>query len=348
MASKNINSYSNSISNGVKVQPETIEEKTIESNLRPHIWDEYIGQERIKENLRIIIDAAKKRQEPLEHLLFYGNPGLGKTTLAHVIANEMSASLHICTGPTLERAGDVASLLTNLEDGDILFLDECHRVHKSVLEMLYSALEDYKLHIVMGKGPMAHTMDIDLPRFTLIAATTRVALLPAPFRNRFGAIFHLQYYKQEDIERILERSTSIFNISADPTALQLIASRSRYTPRIANRILKRVRDFATVEESPHITEKITHKALEFLEIDALGLEPGDINILKTLIHSFTGGPVGIQALAAATSEEQDTILDLYEPYLLQLGFIERTPRGRIATALAYKHIGASKNQRELI
>lgn len=366
MSSKDINSSSNSISNrvnpvsgregtqrasatnGVKMRPAEKEEEILESNLRPRIWNDYIGQERIKENLRIIIEAAQKRAEPLEHLLFYGNSGLGKTTLAHVIAHEMGISLRVCTGPTLEKAGDVASLLTNLENGDILFLDECHRVHKSVLEMLYSALEDYKLHIVMGKGPMARTMDIDLPRFTLIAATTRVALLPAPFRNRFGAIFQLQYYKQEDIERILERSASIFGISANPAAIQLIASRSRYTPRIANRILKRVRDFATVEESPRVTEEIARKALVFLEIDDLGLEPGDRNILKTLIHSFAGGPVGIQALAATASEEQETVLDLYEPYLLQLGFIERTPRGRIATSLAYKHMGVSKSQPELL
>ncbi|HZX49651.1 MAG TPA: Holliday junction branch migration DNA helicase RuvB [Candidatus Paceibacterota bacterium] len=318
------------------------------NNLRPRLWGEYIGQEKIKNSLEVIIQAAKKRSDPLEHLLFYGNPGLGKTTLAHVVAAEMQASLKTCSGPTLEKAGDLASLLTNLEDGDILFLDECHRVQKAVMEMLYSALEDFQLHLVMGKGPMARTMDLDLPRFTLIGATTRVALLPAPFRNRFGAIFQLQFYTLHDMEKIVQRSSSILEIPIAPAALSLIASRSRYTPRIANRILKRVRDFATIEGSGIVTEQNAKKALEFLEIDELGLEPADRKLLETIIKQFGGGPAGIQALAAANAEEEDTILDLYEPYLLQLGLLERTPRGRMATPFAYRHLRIPTKQPELL
>ena len=312
-------------------------EEALEKNLRPKRWDEYLGQEKVKEGLQIIINAAKKRAEPLEHLLFYGSPGLGKTTLAHVIANELGANIKICTGPTLEKAGDLASILTNLEDGDILFLDECHRMQKAVMEMLYSALEEFQLHLVMGRGPMARTMDLDLPRFTLIGATTRMALLPAPLRNRFGAIFQLQFYTQEEIEQILRRSSALLRIAVDEDALHLISTRSRYTPRIANRILKRVRDFATIDGSDTVTKGIAEKAFSFLEIDELGLEPADRKVIEVLIHKFLGGPVGIQALASAVSEEEDTILDLYEPYLLQLGLLERTPRGRVATALAYRH-----------
>lgn len=323
-------------------------EGPLEKNLRPRTWDEYLGQEKLKSNLKIIIEAAKKRAEPLEHLLFYGSPGLGKTTLAHVIANELGAQIKACTGPTLERAGDLASLLTNLEDGDILFLDECHRMHKSVMEMFYSALEEFQLHLVMGKGPMARTMDLDLPRFTLIGATTRMALLPAPFRNRFGAIFQLQFYAQEEIEQILRRSSTLLQMPIEEDALHLISSRARYTPRIANRILKRVRDFATIEGSDRITAEIAQKAFVLLEIDELGLEPSDRKIVETLIRKFAGGPVGIQGLAAALSEDEDTILDLYEPYLLQLGLLERTPRGRVATALAYKHLDLPLAQPELL
>ena len=312
-------------------------EEALEKNLRPKRWDEYLGQKKVKDTLKIIIEAAKKRAEPLEHLLFYGSPGLGKTTLAHVIANELGANIKICTGPTLEKAGDLASILTNLEDGDILFLDECHRMQKAVMEMLYSALEEFQLHLVMGRGPMARTMDLDLPRFTLIGATTRMALLPAPLRNRFGAIFQLQFYTQEEIEQILRRSSALLRIAVDEDALHLISTRSRYTPRIANRILKRVRDFATIDGSDTVTKGIAEKAFSFLEIDELGLEPADRKVIEVLIHKFLGGPVGIQALASAVSEEEDTILDLYEPYLLQLGLFERTPRCRVATALAYRH-----------
>lgn len=347
MTAENTNFSSGPISNGIKTPNPTQEEQLLDNSLRPRVWNDYVGQSKIKENLRISIEAAKKRGESLEHLLFYGNPGLGKTTLAHVIAHEMNAPIKVCTGPTLEKAGDLASLLTNLEDGDILFLDECHRVHKSVIEMLYSALEDFQLHIVIGRGPMARTMDLELPRFTLIGATTRIALLPAPFRNRFGSIFQLQFYQLEDIKQLLERTASILEVSVHPEAIRLIASRSRYTPRTANRIFRRVRDFATVENSQSITEKIARKALEFLEIDEYGLEAEDRHILKTIITTFAGGPVGLQALAAASSEEQDAILDVYEPSLLQLGFIERTPKGRIATPLAYKHLGITKTKSEL-
>ena len=323
-------------------------EDTSENSLRPRRWDEYLGQEKVKGNLKVIIEAAQKRAEPLEHLLFYGSPGLGKTTLAYVIANELGTQIKTCTGPTLEKAGDLASLLTNLEDGDILFLDECHRVNKAVMEMLYPALEEFQLHLVMGKGPMARTMDLDLPRFTLIGATTRMALLPAPFRNRFGAIFQLQFYAQEEIEQILRRSSVILHMPVDENALHLISSRSRYTPRIANRILKRVRDFATIKGSDRITKEIAQKAFTFLEIDELGLEPSDLRIVETVIKKFAGGPVGIQGLAAALSEEEDTILDLYEPYLLQLGLLERTPRGRVATPLAYRHLQIPLSQPELL
>lgn len=329
------------------VQPQK-EDEVIEKTLRPKNWNEYAGQEKLKQSLKIIMDAAKQRGEKLEHLLFYGNSGLGKTTLAHVLAHEMGVPIRTCAGPALERAGDVASLLTNLQDEEILFLDECHRVNKSVMEMLYSAMEDFQLHIVIGKGPMARTMDLTLPRFTLIGATTRVALLPAPFRNRFGAIFQLQFYEQKDIEQIIQRSASILNVQVEPSALDIIASRSRFTPRIANRILKRVRDFATIEGLPIITGELTRKALEFLEIDEAGLEPADRRILATIIKNFSGGPVGIQTLAAAVSEEEDTILDIYEPYLLQLGFIERTPRGRMTTPKAHQHLDIPKPQRELL
>lgn len=321
--------------------PEVRETKEIALNLRPCRWDEYIGQEKIKRNIKVIIEAARRRGDSLEHLLFYGSPGLGKTTLAHVIANELGARITTCTGPTLERAGDLASLLTNLEPGDILFLDECHRMGKPVMEMLYSALEEFQLHLIMGKGPMARTMDLDLPRFTLIGATTRLALLPAPFRNRFGAIFQLQFYAQGEIGQILRRSAALLAVSLEEDALSLIASRSRSTPRIANRILKRIRDFATIEGVGSITEDIAQKAFAFLEIDELGLEPADRRIIKTIITQFGGGPVGIQALAAAVSEEADTLLDVNEPYLLQLGLLERTPRGRVATPLAWQHLKLS-------
>lgn len=305
--------------------------------LRPATFAEYIGQEKLKNQLRVILEAAKKRGDPLEHLLFYGNSGLGKTTLAHVVGNDMGATLHVAAGPSLERAGDIASLLTSLEEGDILFLDECHRVPKPVLEMLYSAMEDFKLHLVIGKGPMARTMEMDIPRFTLIGATTRMAQLPSPFRNRFGAIFHFSFYTPNDMEQIVKRSAAILGMELGEEAIRMVAASSRLTPRVANRLLRRVRDFASIEEAK-ITATLVKKALEFLEIDEWGLERTDRRILEVLVQKFKGGPVGIQALASALSEEEETILDIYEPFLMRLGFIERTPKGRMATPLVYKHL----------
>lgn len=315
------------------------EEKTLEGELRPKTWDEYIGQEKIKNNLRVIIDAAKKRQDPLEHLLVYGNSGLGKTTIAHVLANEMGAGIQTCSGPALNQPGDLASLLTNLQDREILFIDECHRLSRQVAEMLYSAMEDFKLHLIIGKGPMARTMDLDLPRFTIIGATTRIALLPSPLRNRFGSIFQLSFYELADMEKIVQRSAKILGMEITPAAVRAIAARSRATPRVANRIIKRVRDFAQVAGALRIEEEMCQKTFDSFGIDGLGLEPEDRNILRAIVTKFSGGPVGIQTLAASVAEEQDTIVDIYEPYLLQLGFIQRTARGRIATPHAYKHLG---------
>ena len=315
--------------------------------LRPQTWQDYIGQEKLKNALGVTIQAAKKRGDVLEHLLFYGNSGLGKTSLAQVVAKEMGAEMTFCSGTSLERSGDIASLLTNLQDGAILFIDECHRLPRTILETLYSAMEDYKLHLVIGKGPMARTMDITLPRFTLIGATTKMASLPAPFRNRFGAIFQLNFYEQGDIEKIVERSSNILQLQLTKEAVSAISSRSRFTPRVANRILKRVRDIATINDVALINEQHAKEAFGFLEIDDLGLEPDDRKILLTIIQKFSGGPVGIQALAAMAAEEQETILDVYEPYLLQLGFLKRTPRGRIATKKAYQHLHITQPQQDL-
>ena len=315
------------------------DDQTLDLTLRPKIWDEYVGQEKLKKNLSIIIDAAKKRGESPEHLLFYGSAGLGKTTLAYLIANEMRAQIRVTAGPAIERAGDLAAILTNLNDGDVLFIDECHRMNKIIEEYLYPAMEEFKLHLIMGKGPMARTMELKLPRFTLVGATTRIALLSAPLRNRFGAIFQLNFYEVGDIEKIIQRSANLLGVKIEPEAVKIIAIRSRFTPRVANRLLKRVRDFAQVEGQGVVTAEIAKKALGLLEVDEMGLEPGDRKILELLINRFSGGPVGLQALAAATSEEQETILDIYEPYLMQAGFIERTPKGRLATKLAYQHLG---------
>lgn len=324
-------------------------DESLDSALRPKIWDEYIGQEKIKKNLKIILEAAKQRGEAPEHLLFYGNAGLGKTTLSHLIAKEMKVDIKVTAGPVIEKAGDLAAILTNLEENSILFLDECHRLSKLLEEYLYPAMEDFKLNIILGKGPMARTMELKLPHFTLIGATTRIALLSSPLRNRFGATFQLDFYPSADLEKILQRSAEILKIEVVPSSLKLIAERSRFTPRVANRLLKRIRDFAQVEGKNIIDEQIIQKALEFLEIDELGLEMTDRKILETLIKKFDGGPVGLQSLAAASFEEEDAILDIYEPYLMQLGFIERTPRGRIATKLAYEHLKIKfKKQQSLI
>ncbi|MBI2573963.1 MAG: Holliday junction branch migration DNA helicase RuvB [Candidatus Wildermuthbacteria bacterium] len=332
----------------VNSQPQAQEEdEVLDSSLRPKGWSDYIGQRHITDNLKIIIEAAKKRKEPIEHLLFYGNSGLGKTTLAHVVSNELGSRIHVCSAPSVERAGDLASILTNLEEGDVLFLDECHRLHAPIMEMLYSAMEDFRLHLIVGKGPMARTMDIDLPKFSLIGATTRPASLPSPLRNRFGAVFQFDFYAQEDIERILARSASLLQVDILPEALSFVASRSRFTPRVANRLLKRARDFASIQNTA-VTKEIAEYELSALGIDSLGLEPGDRRILETLISKFNGGPVGIQTLAAATQEEEDTILDMYEPYLLQLGFLERTPRGRMATKSAHSHLSLQRHDSKLL
>ncbi|MFH1657456.1 MAG: Holliday junction branch migration DNA helicase RuvB [bacterium] len=325
-------------------------DQSLDSTLRPQTWDSYIGQEKIKKNVKIIIEAAKRREESPEHILFYGGPGLGKTTLSCIIANEMKANIKITSGPAIERAGDLVAILTNLSEGDILFLDECHRLNKVCEEYLYSAMEDFKLNLVLGKGPMARTMELNIPRFTLIGATTRIALISSPLRDRFGATFQLSFYKIKEIEKIIQRSARIFKIGITPEACRTIAERSRFTPRIANRLLKRARDFAQVGEKDVITEEIGREALEAMEVDEMGLENEDRRILKIIVEKFDGGPVGLQALAAAASEEEDAILEIYEPYLMQLGLIERTNRGRMITELACQHLGMAypKKQRYLL
>lgn len=331
-------------------QKNTIEDETLDSALRPKKWSDYVGQEKIKENIKIILQAAKQRNQSPDHLLFYGNSGLGKTTLANLIALEMGKEIRITSGPAIERAGDLAAILTNLNEGDVFFIDELHRISKTIEEYIYPAMEDYKLNLILGKGPMARTMELKLPKFTLIGATTRPAMLSSPLRNRFGATFQLNFYKTEDIEKIIERSAKILGVEIEPEAIKIIAQRSRFTPRCANRLLKRSRDFAQVQADGIITKEISLRALEFLEVDEMGLEPGDRNILLALIEKFNGGPVGLQTLSAASMEEEGTILDIYEPYLMQQGFIERTPRGRVATTLAYQHLGIKNknNQNQLI
>ena len=327
------------------------EDISIDQTLRPRSFKEYQGQEKTKENLSILIEAAKKRQEPIEHILLCGPAGLGKTTLAHIIAKETNTGIKITSGPAIERVGDLGSILTNLSDGDVLFIDEVHRLNKLIEEVLYPAMEDFKLDIVIGKGPSARTLQLDLPRFTLVAATTRPGLLSSPLRSRFGMTFRLGFYELTDIEKIIARSAKIFNTAIDQPAAKIIAQSARFTPRVANRLLKRVRDFAQVKSDGQVTEKLAREALKTLEIDALGLEPIDRQILKIIIEKFDGGPVGLQSLAAATSEEQDTLEDVYEPYLMQLGFIVRTSRGRVASRLAYEHLGLKyldSSQKKLI
>jgi Holliday junction DNA helicase RuvB len=326
------------------------DDRILDSALRPKLWQDYVGQEKTKENIRIIITAAKQRGQSPDHLLFYGNSGLGKTTLAHLVAQEMGREIRATSGPAIERAGDLAAILTNLSEGDVLFLDEIHRINKTIEEYIYPAMEDYKLNLILGKGPMARTMELKLPKFTLIGATTRPGLLSSPLRNRFGATFQLNFYKLEDIEKIIEKSAKILNIQIEPEAIKIIAKCSRFTPRVANRLLKRSRDFAQVEGKGIITKDISNHALRFLDVDEMGLESGDKKILRALIEKFGGGPVGLQSLSAASMEEEDTILDIYEPYLMQMGFIERTPKGRVATNLAYAHLGIKQkdNQGSLI
>lgn len=308
--------------------------------LRPRYLHDYIGQERVVENLKVLIEAAKKRGEALDHTLFYGPPGLGKTTLAHVLANEMQANLKVSAGPAIERTGDLAAILTHQRAGDILFIDEIHRLGRAVEEVLYSAMEDFVLDIVIGKGPAAKNVRLKLPRFTVIGATTRLAMLTAPLRDRFGAVFRMDFYSQAAMEDIVRRAAARLNIEIDADGTTEIARRSRGTPRVALRLLRRVRDFAQVRADGHINQQVAAECLSvMLEIDALGLDNIDRRVLSTIIEKFSGGPVGLETIAASISEEADTIEDVYEPFLMQLGFLERTPRGRVATRLAYEHLG---------
>lgn len=327
-----------------KEQPE---DQELDLTLRPKTLKEYIGQEKIKEHLGIFLAAAKKRKEPMEHVLVYGSPGLGKTTLAHVLAHEMGVAIKVTSGPAIERAGDLASLITNLQDNDILFIDEVHRLPRIVEEILYPAMEDFRFDIILGKGPGARSVRLDLPHFTIIGATTRVGLVSAPLRDRFGVTLRLDYYEPEEIEKIVGRSAKILGITINQDATKEIGQRARRTPRIANRLLRRVRDFAEVRGDGKITLPIARQALELLEVDQAGLDRNDRQFLLTLIEKFHGGPVGIGSLAAATSEEEDTIEDIYEPYLMRLGLLARTPKGRIATAKAYEHLGMTPKNPDL-
>jgi len=324
-------------------EPKDEQEKELELTLRPRDFSNYIGQQRLKQNLQLAIAAAKKRGEPLDHILLHGPPGLGKTTMASVIANEMGTTIRITSGPAIERAGDLASLLTNLQDGEILFIDEIHRINRSVAEVLYSAMEDFKLDIMLGKGPSARSLRLDLPKFTIIGATTRTGSLPAPLRDRFGLTHRLEFYKSEEIEQIINRSAQILAVKINKEATSQLATRARLTPRIANRLLKRVRDFADVNGDGIIDHDISTRALALLEVDELGLDPSDRALLNAIIDNYKGGPVGVETLAALTSEERATIEDVIEPYLMQVALLERTPRGRKVTFKAYKHLGKKQS-----
>lgn len=322
---------------------EASEEGRFQNSLRPQTLGEYIGQSKIKENLQIAIQAASQRQEALDHVLLYGSPGLGKTTLAHIIAKEMGKNITVTSGPALERGGDLAAILTNLQPGDILFIDEIHRLHRTIEEILYPAMEDYALDLVIGKGPSARTLRLDLPRFTIIGATTRLSLLSSPLRDRFGNVYHLSFYEDAEITSIIRRSAGILDLELDETTAQTIAQRSRKTPRIANRLLKRVRDYSQVKHEGALDDAVAKQALELLDVDHLGLDQVDRQILQTIIEKFSGGPVGLNTIAAATDQEIGTIEEVCEPFLIQAGLLQRTPRGREATTLAYEHLGIRKS-----
>jgi Holliday junction DNA helicase RuvB len=331
----------------------TVEEEVLFTSLRAKSWDEFMGQEAVKESLGIVIDAAKQRKEAIEHILFYGPPGLGKTTLSHLIAREMGANIRVTSGPAIERAGDLASILTNLEKGDVLFIDEIHRLNKVVEETLYPAMEDYALDIVIGKGPSARTLRLDLPQFTIIGATTRVGLLSAPLRDRFGVVQRLQFYTPEELEHVIARAAEKLSVMIDPQSKKDIAKRARGTPRIAIKLLKRVRDFAQVKGKGEITKTMTDEALKMLAVDGMGLDNADISFLEAIIEKHRGGPVGLDTIASTISEDSGTLEDVIEPYLMQIGFIQRTPRGRVATKAAYQHLGikfreTESNQQKLI
>ena len=321
------------------------DEKAFEATLRPRRLADYIGQDRVKDNLQILIDAAKARKEPLDHVLFYGPPGLGKTTISNVMAAEMGVNIRVTSGPAIERAGDLVAILTNLKKEDILFVDEIHRLNRTIEEVLYPAMEDFAVDLVTGKGPSAQSIHLRLPKFTIIGATTRLALLTAPLRDRFGAVFRLEFYDQKAMEEIVRRSAGILKIETDEDGAAEIARRSRGTPRVANRLLKRVRDYAQVRAEGKITQAVAAEALQRLDVDELGLDDGDRRVLTAIIDKFDGGPVGVETIAASTSEEVDAVMDVYEPYLLQLGFIARTPRGRVVTGRAYEHLGKKPTAR---
>ena len=320
----------------------TEEDFPLEGNLRPQTLDEYIGQEKTKNTLKIYIEAAKQRHDTLDHVLFYGPPGLGKTTLSGIIANEMGVHMKVTSGPAIEKPGEMAAILNNLQEGDILFVDEIHRLNRQVEEVLYPAMEDFAIDIMIGKGVSARSIRLDLPKFTLVGATTRAGLLSAPLRDRFGVMHHLEFYNQKELQTIIMRSAEVLNVEIAPKGAAEIAKRSRGTPRLANRLLKRVRDFAQVKYDGKITFDVAAFALDLLEVDQYGLDKIDRRILQTLIVNFKGGPVGLETLAAAIGEDAGTLEDVYEPYLLQNGFLNRTPRGRIASDLAYKHLGIEK------
>ena len=329
------------------ITTENLEEDVkIESHLRPQLLDDYIGQEKAKEILKVYITAARERGEALEHVLFYGPPGLGKTTLAGIIANEMHVNIKITSGPAIEKPGEMAAILNNLQEGDVLFVDEIHRLNRQVEEVLYPAMEDYAIDIMIGKGASARSIRLDLPKFTLVGATTRVGMLTAPLRDRFGVIHRLEFYTVEELKRIIARSAKVLDVGIDDAGATALARRSRGTPRLANRLLKRVRDFAQVKYDGYITEDVANYALDLLDVDKCGLDQTDRNLLMTIIERFDGGPVGLDTLAASLSEDSGTIEDVYEPYLLKNGFIQRTPRGRIVTDLAYAHLGILKQNHE--